>query len=172
MGQAIGVAIEFVGTTFTMCGINGQKHALMKEDAKEEGAKRSSWYSNWRWACAFLVFVIGQILEFVAQGFGSQALCSSVSNVSLVTNAVIARLVFMEKLGLKYAFSMVCILIGAALAAYTAPDLPAAADDYKLHKLIALAKGEQYLIYFFLCVAGRLPACARQARCSHSRRAG
>lgn len=140
----IGVIVELLGTTLSVCGLNGQKHALMRAEIMTS----ETMCENWRWAVAFCVFVLGQITEVVAQAFGTQALVASVSNVSLCTNAMIARFAFREYLSFKDFGAIGVILIGTALASFSAPKLPSGSDDYDVKKLLHLARETAYLIFF------------------------
>eukprot|EP00940_MAST-03C_sp_MAST-3C-sp2_P001212 g1212.t1 len=128
--QVLGVIIELIGTTLSVVGLNGQKHALMRAEIMRN---TENVWQNWRWA---------------AQGFGTQALVASVSNVSLCTNALIARFAFREVLGVRDWFGMFVMFAGTALACFSAPRLPSGADDYDIKKLLSLAKGTAYEIFF------------------------
>ena len=109
--QLIGIAIEFVGTTLSVIGLNGQKWALMKtKDVPTPGSERGigkkkpfvllrafAWLrQNWMWAAFFGVFALGQITISVALNYGTQALLTTITALSVVTNAIIAKIVFNE----------------------------------------------------------------------------
>jgi hypothetical protein len=109
--QLIGIAIEFVGTTLSVIGLNGQKWALMAtKDVPLPGSERGigqtkpffllracAWLrQNWMWAAFFGVFALGQITISVALNYGTQALLTTITALSVVTNALIAKVVFNE----------------------------------------------------------------------------
>ena len=146
--QILGVCIELVGTTLSICGLNGQKHALMRAQNNDDVNDL-----NVGWVVAFSVYAVGEATQLAAQGFGTQALVASVSNVSLCTNALIAYFVFREYLGYRDLVAIAIILIGTILACWSAPELPDDVDNYTVDRLIDLFKGKAYLTFFFLSVA-------------------
>ena len=146
--QILGVCIELVGTTLSICGLNGQKHALMRAQNNDDVNDL-----NVGWVVAFSVYAVGEATQLAAQGFGTQALVASVSNVSLCTNALIAYFVFREYLGYRDLVAIAIILIGTILACWSAPELPDDVDNYTVDRLIDLFKGKAYLTFFFVSVA-------------------
>ena len=102
--QILGVCIELVGTTLSICGLNGQKHALMRAQNNDDVDNL-----NMGWVVAFSVYAVGEATQLAAQGFGTQALVASVSNVSLCTNALIAYFVFKEHLGYRVSGSVTAL---------------------------------------------------------------
>jgi len=147
LDQILGVCIEFVGTTLSICGLNGQKHASMRAQNNDNVNTL-----NLGFIVAFCVFAIGEATQLAAQGFGTQALVASVSNVSLCTNALIAYFVFKEHLGYRDFAAIFIILCGTIMACWSAPDLPNSVDDYTVDRLIGLFKGKAYISFFFLSV--------------------
>jgi hypothetical protein len=98
----IGVLLQLTGTTLTVLGLNGQKYGHMwGEEQKEQHGEAPKLSKNWRWGLGFAGFFIGQFTEWAAQGFASQEVCVSLSNVSLVTNAVVASVIFGETFNFK-----------------------------------------------------------------------
>lgn len=167
--QLIGIAIEFAGTTLSVCGLNGQKWALMQTKGQDTGAGKGAnalvafyyWLRfNWRWACAFSVFLIGQITISAALNYGTQAVLTTITALSVVTNAIIAMLVFDKPFAWKprqYHWGAVpvvkgwdlgaCVLIivGVALCAVFAPLPP---DDLVVNEATACPDTEVFRAYF------------------------
>jgi hypothetical protein len=82
----LGALISFSGASISIAGLNGQKWAIDKEG----GA------GGLRWWLSLLFYIIGQVVQTAAYAFGTQELVVAVSNLSIVTNALIAALVFGE----------------------------------------------------------------------------
>ena len=144
--QLIGIAIEFVGTTLSVIGLNGQKWALMRTKGHHVGEPDGAnicvraWHwllYNWRWAVAFAIFTSGQIIISAALNFGTQAVLTTITALSVVTNAIIAHQVFgkpftthpTEKFGPKIlrGWDLGCcitIILGVGMCAFGAPDPP------------------------------------------------
>lgn len=99
----IGVLLQLTGTTLTVLGLNGQKYGHMWGENQEALGKEKpkTLAKNWRWVLGFAAFFIGQFTEWAAQGFASQEVCVSLSNVSLCTNAIIATCFFGEEFNIK-----------------------------------------------------------------------
>lgn len=62
--QVLGVIIELIGTTLSVVGLNGQKHALMRAEIMRN---TENVWQNWRWAVAFAVFFLGQGTELIVR---------------------------------------------------------------------------------------------------------
>lgn len=144
--QLIGIGIEFSGTTLSVIGLNGQKWALMRTKGKHTGEPDGAnicmrtWHwlvFNWRWAIAFAIFLAGQSCEAMALNYGTQAVLTTITALSVVTNAIIAHQVFgkpftmrpTEKFGPKLlrGWDLGCcltIFIGVGMSAFGAPDPP------------------------------------------------
>jgi hypothetical protein len=105
------LVLEFFGASLAIVGLNAQKWAAdgdsqpKKEDDGGAGAGAGGGTSSsgsgqcgcgWRWLLAISLFVAGQVIQVVAFAFGSQSLVAATSNLSLVTNAVVAHFWFHE----------------------------------------------------------------------------
>jgi hypothetical protein len=66
--------------------MNAQKWSLEKEGGS----------GGWRWSISLTVYIIGQLVQTFAYVFGSQELVVAVANLGIVTNALIAAVVFDE----------------------------------------------------------------------------
>ena len=105
--QVVGAVIEFVGASLAIVGLNAQKWAAdgdqkaATNDAKRANGASTSSCCSWRWLLAIALFVAGQVTQVVAFAFGSQSLVAAMSNLSLVTNAVVAHLWFGEPFHLR-----------------------------------------------------------------------
>ena len=85
--QLIGMGIEFLGTTMSVIGLNGQKWALMQTKGQElpEGSSNFCivrllvWLRyNWKWACFFGVFASGQVRR------AARTACAAVWDVAVI----------------------------------------------------------------------------------------
>ena len=102
--QLKGAVLEFFGASLAIVGLNAQKWAA-DGDKKDDGPKKADdggggggggRCCGWRWALAISLFVAGQVIQTAAFAFGSQSLVAAMSNLSLVTNAVVAHFWFHE----------------------------------------------------------------------------
>ena len=162
----IGAALMLTGTTLTVLGLNGQKFGHMwGEEQEAKGKKKPTTLAkNWRWVLGFAAFFVGQFTEWAAQGFASQEVCVSISNVSLVTNALIAKFFFGEDFNTKPPFgwctfrlffgwdlgATVMILSGTVCAVMVAPAFDSA--DWTLDKLQDATMGTAFLSYIGVTV--------------------
>ena len=103
--QLIGVLIEVLGTTLSVFGLNAQKHALMQKRQFEEqvrsgvpaeAARTGGCPLSVRWMLGFLLYFVGQCVESLALTYATQVLVTTITQISLVTNAVVARCLFNE----------------------------------------------------------------------------
>jgi hypothetical protein len=163
-GLAIGVLIELCGTTLSVCGLNGQKYAMEHNAriSKADPSKSRPVYRNWRWCLGFTSFLIGQLCEMLAQGFAAQEVIIAVSNISLVTNAIVASCVFGETFNIlpvhrecswrlfkQWDLSAVLLILGStALVVIVAPEFHP--DDYDVKKLTELMGGVAFIMYLVL----------------------
>ena len=111
--QVKGAVIEFFGASLAIVGLNAQKWAAdgdsqaKKQDdsngvvVDDGGVGCSLCGCSWRWLLAISLFVTGQVVQTAAFAFGSQSLVAAVSNLSLVTNAVVAHFWFHEPFSLR-----------------------------------------------------------------------
>ena len=54
LDQILGVCIELVGTTLSICGLNGQKHSLMRAQNNEDVNNL-----NVGWIVSFSIYAVG-----------------------------------------------------------------------------------------------------------------
>eukprot|EP00937_MAST-01D_sp_MAST-1D-sp2_P000571 g571.t1 len=163
--QVMGVLLMFIGTTLSVTGLNGQKWGLMWNEARAE-EDRVGLNRNWRWAAGFVCFFVGQITEMVSHCCAAQSLLVAVSNVSLVTNGIIARLAFGEtfnvypqqfwpphKIIVGWDFGATLIILGGTvLAVLYAPEFKA--DEMTLEVISCLtSSGTGFHVYCGLAVA-------------------
>jgi len=159
--QLIGALIQVVGSSVSIIGLNAQKWAMEVQDKLSEEERASS-CASWRWTLALGVFTLGQIIQTAAYAYGSQSLVSAVSNLSLVTNALIATLVFDEPFTMRPVHgglrifegwdlgAIVVLIIGTVLAGLYAP--PATEAKFDLVTLQALFLQTHFLVWLGITV--------------------
>eukprot|EP00466_Bigelowiella_natans_P003884 jgi/Bigna1/86841/estExt_fgenesh1_pg.C_140126 len=147
--QAIGVLIELLGTSVTTLGLNLMKlssspatSSSQRNTEEGEMAAPSSGsdppHSNeltevWKslpcasgkgcWWGAFLVFVVGQLLESLALYFCTQTVMATASNFAFVANALSAYVLFNEKFTRSDLMGTACMVMGTVVVLISAPSL-------------------------------------------------
>ena len=96
--QLTGVVLELVGTTLSVVGLNLQKWSFL--DRGDGGVLCCGLQLGWRWLLGFVVFAAGQVTEMAALSYADQSLLTTLTSLSLVTNAVIAHIFFGEPFNL------------------------------------------------------------------------
>ncbi|GAB5368867.1 hypothetical protein AAMO2058_001356600 [Amorphochlora amoebiformis] len=114
--QIYGVAIEVVGTSVTTFGLNLMKLSTIR--SFQGGA-----FGECRWWGAFMLFVLGQILESLALYFCTQTVMATASNFAFVANAVGAWWLFGEKFTITDFFGTFCMIVGTIVVLLSAPEI-------------------------------------------------
>jgi hypothetical protein len=96
--QLTGVVLELVGTTLSVAGLNVQKWSFLNRGGG--GVLCCGLKLGWRWLLGFVVFATGQVIEMAALSYADQSLLTTLTSLSLVTNAVIAHIFFGEPFNL------------------------------------------------------------------------
>lgn len=103
------------------------------------------------WVLGFLVFVLGNVLDFVALKYAPQSLVAPLGSMSLVTNVIVAPWMNKEHRSWKD-FLGVLIIVAGAVVVVVFSGVPA--KDYELCVLLALFRRVPTIV--FLSVTGVL----------------
>lgn len=104
------------------------------------------------WFIGFLMFFIGNVMNFVSFQYAAQSLLAALGSVQFVTNVVFARFVLHEKLTCRVLIGTLVLICGVALVVeYSCHGNPAI--QYSLSQLIALFVDTGYLIYLSILLA-------------------
>ena len=99
--QLTGAVIELIGTTLSVVGLNLQKWSFLNRETDDAGSVGNGVVCcglrlSWRWWVGFVVFAAGQVGEALALSYADQSLLTTLTSISLVTNALIAWRFFGE----------------------------------------------------------------------------
>ncbi|KAH6579791.1 hypothetical protein BASA61_010026 [Batrachochytrium salamandrivorans] len=108
---------------------------------------------NPAWMLGMLVFIIGNLLNFVALQFAAQSLVAPLGSISLVVNVIIAPLLNNEKWTYKDVIGVVLIVGGSSMVVAFSG---VSGKDYNLCVLLALFRRVPTIV--FLVVTGVLIA--------------
>jgi len=96
------------------------RHPPVQNEANESEntADRTYWsciMSSALWSVGFIVFLVGNVLDFIALGLTKVSIVTLVGSGSLVVNTVMARLLLKEIVTTLDIMSAVCIILGISL---------------------------------------------------------
>ena len=95
------------------------------------------------WFGMFLV-VAGAVGDFLALGFGSQALCTALGGATvLITNVITAKYVQKEELSRDDLIGVAFIVIGACMISASTPE----GEEYTLDKLLEYSATPAFVLY-------------------------
>ncbi|KAJ2893419.1 hypothetical protein IWW38_002868 [Coemansia aciculifera] len=106
-------------------------------------------FSSPVWLVGLVIFILGNVVNFIALQFAPQSLVAPLGAVSLVTNVIIAPLLNDEKISLFDVGGIVLIIAGCVVVVVFSGIVQ---QDYRLCVLIKLLKAKPTVIYLCLIV--------------------
>ncbi|KAJ2472780.1 hypothetical protein GGI02_001338 [Coemansia sp. RSA 2322] len=107
-------------------------------------------FSSPIWLVGLLIFILGNVVNFIALQFAPQSLVAPLGAVSLVTNVIIAPLLNDEKISLFDVGGIVLIIAGCVVVVVFSGIVQ---QDYRLCVLIQLLKAKPTVLYLALIFA-------------------
>ncbi|KAJ2728704.1 hypothetical protein IW152_005892 [Coemansia sp. BCRC 34962] len=107
-------------------------------------------FSSPVWLVGLVIFILGNVVNFIALQFAPQSLVAPLGAVSLVTNVIIAPLLNDEKISLFDVGGIVLIIAGCVVVVVFSGIVQ---QDYRLCVLIQLLKAKPTVIYLCLIFA-------------------
>ncbi|KAJ2839715.1 hypothetical protein FBU31_000643, partial [Coemansia sp. 'formosensis'] len=104
-------------------------------------------FSSPVWLVGLVIFILGNVVNFIALQFAPQSLVAPLGAVSLVTNVIIAPLLNDEKISLFDVGGIVLIIAGCVIVVVFSGIVQ---QDYRLCVLIQLLKAKPTVIYLCL----------------------
>ncbi|KAJ1953321.1 hypothetical protein EC988_003059 [Linderina pennispora] len=102
------------------------------------------------WTIGLVIFILGNVINFIALQFAPQSLVAPLGAVALVTNVIIAPLLNHEKIGFYDIGGILLIIIGCVVVVVFSGIVQ---QDYRLCVLIQLLKAKSTVIYLCLIFA-------------------
>lgn len=99
------------------------------------------------WVTGLFVFIVGNVVNFIALQFAPQSLVAPLGAVALVTNVVVAPLLNNEKIGLYDIGGIVLIIVGCVVVVVFSGIVQ---QDYRLCVLMQLLRARATVIYLCL----------------------
>ncbi|KAI8325518.1 hypothetical protein GQ54DRAFT_337247 [Martensiomyces pterosporus] len=110
-------------------------------------------FSSPVWAIGLVIFILGNVVNFIALQFAPQSLVAPLGAVSLVTNVIVAPLLNNEKISLFDIGGIVLIIAGCVVVVVFSGIVQ---QDYRLCVLIQLLKAKPTVVYLCLIAAAIL----------------
>ncbi|KAJ2364863.1 hypothetical protein IW150_006370 [Coemansia sp. RSA 2607] len=104
-------------------------------------------FSSPTWAVGLVIFILGNVVNFVALQFAPQSLVAPLGAVSLVTNVIVAPLLNKEKISLFDVGGIALIIAGCVIVVVFSGIIQ---QNYRLCVLIQLLKAKATVIYLCL----------------------
>ncbi|KAJ1823174.1 hypothetical protein LPJ56_000168 [Coemansia sp. RSA 2599] len=134
------------------------------QDTQSEVTKRQMWktklrqrmalrknantpFSSPAWAVGLVIFILGNVVNFVALQFAPQSLVAPLGAVSLVTNVIVAPLLNKEKISMFDVGGIVLIIAGCVVVVVFSGIVQ---QNYRLCVLIQLLKSKPTVVYLCL----------------------
>ncbi|KAJ1892996.1 hypothetical protein LPJ66_006019 [Kickxella alabastrina] len=114
---------------------------------------RNTPFSSPVWAIGLVIFILGNVVNFVALQFAPQSLVAPLGAVSLVTNVIIAPLLNNEKISMFDIGGIALIIAGCVIVVVFSGIVQ---QDYRLCVLIQLLKAKPTVLYLCLIFAAIL----------------
>eukprot|EP00929_Paragymnodinium_shiwhaense_P009055 TRINITY_DN113091_c0_g1_i1.p1 TRINITY_DN113091_c0_g1~~TRINITY_DN113091_c0_g1_i1.p1 ORF type:complete len:402 (+),score=41.25 TRINITY_DN113091_c0_g1_i1:87-1292(+) len=123
MGQSweLGVALAVLGASLISLGLNVQKLSVLKNGALPAEQQRL-YYRQCLWQAGFSLFLLGNVLNFLAMGFAPASVLAPLGSVSIAANAVFARLILGEVFTCHDFIATFIIMVGAVIVVCCSPD--------------------------------------------------
>ncbi|KAJ1939598.1 hypothetical protein FBU59_004067, partial [Linderina macrospora] len=102
------------------------------------------------WTIGLVIFILGNVINFIALQFAPQSLVAPLGALSLVTNVIIAPLLNHEKIGLYDIGGILLIICGCIVVVVFSGIVQ---QDYRLCVLIQLLKAKATVVYLCLIFA-------------------
>jgi uncharacterized membrane protein len=165
-----GVAISLCSSTILTCGQNLIRYSAVREKRRLPIIHRK-YYRRPLWLLGFLIFVLGNVGDFVALGYAAASLLVPLGSISLVTNTLIGGFLLREPLSWLIVVSTLIIAAGATVSVLNSnhDDTSFTVDD-----LVVLLQRPQFLLLVVLygaLLAILLPYSTRSYRRITSSRA-
>ncbi|KAI9500571.1 magnesium transporter NIPA-domain-containing protein [Coemansia spiralis] len=105
------------------------------------------------WAIGLIIFVLGNVINFIALQFAPQSLVAPLGAVALVTNVIVAPILNNEKIGMFDIGGIALIIAGCVIVVVFSGIVQ---QNYRLCILIQLLKAKPTVIYLCLIFAAIL----------------
>eukprot|EP00742_Colponemidia_sp_Colp-10_P006732 GILJ01007217.1.p1 GENE.GILJ01007217.1~~GILJ01007217.1.p1 ORF type:complete len:573 (-),score=53.10 GILJ01007217.1:273-1991(-) len=160
---AIGAVVYVVGSVSINIGTNFMKYGHAKKEyiRKRQAERRDNqpvsviqdtqWYGKLRvWWLGTLMFIVGNVLNFVALGLGPQSLLASLGSVQFVSNVAFIYFFLKQKVTRRVLFATTAIVAGnVLLVIFSSHD----SSSHDIEELKNLYTGIGYRAYICTVVA-------------------
>eukprot|EP00854_Cymbomonas_tetramitiformis_P015920 gene15920-18876_t len=154
----VGCGINLVGSISINLGTNIMKlgHNL-RENSSPIESERPSIKSYREWKIGIVIFVVGNIANFLSFGFAAQSLLASLGTVQFVSNVFFASFVLKERVTWRVIGGTTCIVGGVVILVLFGNKK---SEELGVDDLIGLYSDSAYVVYLcclaFLVVMGYL----------------
>ncbi|KAJ2723186.1 hypothetical protein GGI07_002821 [Coemansia sp. Benny D115] len=134
-----------------------QKSGLWKQKIRSKLLQRKKLqntpFGSPLWSVGLIIFILGNVVNFVALQFAPQSLVAPLGAVSLVTNVIVAPLLNKEKISMFDVGGIALIIAGCVIVVVFSGIVQ---QDYRLCVLIQLLKAKPTVLYLCLIFAAIL----------------
>ncbi|KAL0026359.1 hypothetical protein WJX79_002848 [Trebouxia sp. C0005] len=149
----LGAVLTVVGSIGINLGTNLMKLGYMQRESLDLDNSVAIW-RFWQWQAGMLMFVVGNIANFVARAFASQSLLTGLGSVQFVSNLLFVVLVLKEKVPLRCILATFLIVAGnVLLVVFGSKTSP----KYTVSQLAALYRQDSMAAYMIMAYGGVVP---------------
>eukprot|EP00891_Asterochloris_glomerata_P008946 jgi/Astpho2/8946/e_gw1.00133.129.1_t len=150
-------------------GTNMMKLGHNKRDVLLDiGAKPPGVHKFWQWRLGWLLFITGNIINFVSFGYAAQSLLAAIGSVQFVSNLVFAATVLKDTIPPRIVFATALIVAGdLLLVVFGSKESP----EFTAWELAALYRAPGMVLYMSLAFGCALPVSWMGYRCGQSLKA-
>mmetsp|Transcript_8294 Transcript_8294/g.27579 ORF Transcript_8294/g.27579 Transcript_8294/m.27579 type:complete len:791 (-) Transcript_8294:77-2449(-) len=163
MTLMVGVVLCMIGNVCMNLGTNLLKLAHMRreeenmrlEEAGDTTTSLPPVWRRWDWAFGFAIFKGGNVINFLAYGFGPQSILAALASVQFASNLVFSSTVLGETPSKTSMAATALIIAGIVTLVSTAPG---ESPEYDMGDLVELYRAVAFGVYMAAMVS--LAACA------------
>ncbi|KAL0033460.1 hypothetical protein WJX77_010531 [Trebouxia sp. C0004] len=149
----LGAVLTVVGSVGINLGTNLMKLGYMQRESLDLDNDVAIW-RFWQWQTGMLMFVVGNIANFVARAFASQSLLTGLGSVQFISNLVFVVLVLREKVPRRCILATFLIVAGnVLLVVFGSKTSP----KYTVSQLAALYRQDSMAAYMIMAYGGVVP---------------
>jgi len=144
----LGIILCLLAAALTNLGLTVQKYSFLRSDARHAAATHAHRSYNPHlqplWLAGLSIFLLGQVMNFAAFGYTSQALAATLGAFSLVTNGIFAPLILKERITWQMVAAIAVIVAGSGMVVMASSR---ARQEYSLDELIHLYQRDLFILY-------------------------
>ena len=152
MPWVLGAALSALGCTSLSVGLNLEKLSLVMNE-KLPAVDQKVCYHQRMWLSGFALFLVGNILNFLALSFAPSSLLAPLGSISIVVNAIASSLLLGETFSKNDLMCLAYIVAGCTLAVmFSSAGDSATEESFTPASLIKLTLRLPFVMISLACV--------------------